>query len=524
VLFLINEKDDHNVDIAEKTLKKKYPSIVGYYRVDIGGEDKTKLEEFRQTVMNMVRNNPSWSSQVVSAEAYKIKIKLREHFEKTKSPHITRDEFDEIAKNYGVQDERIEDILEDLHILGICLWYKKEDMEEFNMLVLNPDWITNGIYRIINKGNKERKYKLTVKNGTEILRDDTRYEYSTDNVAYLFRLMKVYELAFFKDKSNIFIPGILPIDMPDGLPTFDNANDRLTISFVVEESLPPSIVTRVIVQRNEFGEIFNENLLWRKGAVLKYQDGDATALVVEDARSVIVRVKGVNKTTYIASLRETIKRIFDSYQVIKPDLKYEVLLPEEAKASDSIRISEEQYKPLMLSEDVISDFINAQQPYRYRKMDIPLTETAQVYNIYNININSINMEIKEANIKNSLNKGSTINNSGTTVYKSPGTMVNSKKITLNLPSAVDKKQFSQVLAMLEEFLKSEQAKKLTDNDFKAAQTELAKAYEQGHKKGWERLRGFLSDAANIATIGTAISAFLAIHPEIPQTIISMFGD
>ena len=406
VLFLINEKDGHNADIAEKTLKNEYPSIAGYYRVDIGDkENTTKLKEFRQTVMDMVRNNPSWNSQVVSVEAYKIKSKLREHFEETKSPHITRDEFNNIAKICGAQDEH-EGILKDLHTLGICLWYNEEDMKDFNMLVLNPDWITNGIYRIINKGFKEHEHILTVQKGTEILKDDKRYKYSTDNVAYLFRLMRVYELAFFKDKStdNIFIPGILPIDMPDKLSISDYTSDCLTMSFVVEKALPPDIVTRIIVQRNELGEIFNEDLLWRKGAVLKYQNGDAIALVIEDARSVTVRVKGADRTPYIASLRETVKGIFESYQVIKPDLKYEVLIPEEAKASDSMRISGERQEPLMLTEDIINVYSKRQMLYLDPVTErlFSLLETVLAYRVNNITNNyyaPVNIELNNCVVK-----------------------------------------------------------------------------------------------------------------------------
>jgi len=232
ILFLINEKDDHRADIAEKTLKDEYPSIVDYYRVDIGSKDKTKLKEFRQTVMDTVRSNPSWNIQVVSMEAYNIKNDLRAHFDKKKSPHITREEFDEIARNCGASAVRIEGILKDLHTLGICLWYDKPEMEDFNTLVLNPDWITNGIYRIINQSYKEHEHKLTTSKGTEILRNDERYKYPHDKVAYLFKLMRLYELAFFDNTDNIFIPGILPIDRPDGLPVFDDAKDRLTMSFV----------------------------------------------------------------------------------------------------------------------------------------------------------------------------------------------------------------------------------------------------------------------------------------------------
>jgi len=38
--------------------------------------------------------------------------------------------------------------LKDLHYLGVSLWYA--DMDEYETLVLNPEWISQGVYRIIN--------------------------------------------------------------------------------------------------------------------------------------------------------------------------------------------------------------------------------------------------------------------------------------------------------------------------------------------------------------------------------------
>jgi GTPase SAR1 family protein len=386
VLFLINEKDNHRADIAEKTLKDDYPSIVGYYRVDIGNdEDKTKLKEFRQTVMDTVSRNPSWNNQVVSMEAYKIKNKLREHFNKIKAPHIKRDEFDEIAKGCGASAERIEDILNDLNTLGICLWYNKAEMEDFNMLVLNPDWITNGIYRIINQSYNERTHILTTSKGKEILKNDKRYEYPQEKVAYLFKLMRLYELAFFNDIDNIFIPGILPVDRPDGLPVFDDPRDRLTMSFVVEKALPPSIAARIIVQHSD--EIFDEKLLWRKGAVLKYKDSDTFARIIEENRSINICVKGTEKKAYIASLRETIKGIFDDYKVIKPDLEYEVFLPKDIEKSE-LSSQLESKKPKMVPEEDIIGYLQAKFPYLLdtrNKRRIPLDvldKAAQKYGLH----------------------------------------------------------------------------------------------------------------------------------------------
>jgi GTPase SAR1 family protein len=523
VLFLINEVDDHKADIAEKTLIKEYPSILGYYRIDIGSKDKTKLKEFRKTVMDTVCSNPSWNSQIVSMEAYKIKNKLREHFDKTKDPHITREQFDEIAKSCGASAVRIEDILNDLNTLGICLWYNKPEMEDFNTLVLNPDWITNGIYKIINQSYNEHKHKLTKSEGTEILKNDKRYEYPRDKVAFLFRLMKLYELTFFENTDNIFIPGILPIDMPDELPAFDNVNDRLTMSFIVEKALPPSITARIIVQRSE--EIFDEKLLWRKGAVLKYKDGDTIALLTEESRSITVCVKGTEKTPYIASLRKTIKAIFDDYKGIKPDLKYEVLLPEKSEESKSPSQFEEE-KPLMLSEKTIDVYAKNKTLYLDPVTErlFSLLETCIVYGVGDKVTNKFYESCmkEETNIKNSNNTNSNIGDNITNVENSPNAITNSTVI-LNLPEAVDEKLFVEILQMLEKFLESDQAENILTKDTKALKSKTDEARKLGFKEGWQRLRGFLSNAANITTIGTAISMYLAAHPEIPEAIRLLFN-
>jgi GTPase SAR1 family protein len=386
VLILINEKDDHNADIAEKTLKNEYPSIKGYYRVDIGSEDKTELEKFRLMVMEEVRNNPSWNNQIVSSEAYKIKNDLCVFFEESKSPHITREQFDVIAKRCGVDGKRAEAILGDLHALGVCLWYNEVEMQKFRMLVLNPDWITNGIYRIINNGFKERKRKLTVLDAVEMLRNDTHYQYPCDKVKYLFELMKVYELAFFENENadHIFIPAILSVDSPDELPDFPYG-ERLTMSFAVDKTLPPNMVSRLVVQRHKEAE--NKEQLWRKGAVLYYGEGNAIAIITEDGRNIKIQVKGADKTAYLTSLRETLKDIFESYKAIKPDLWYEVLMPEEMKEEPhSLQLAGKSNKEsLMLKEEVITGYLRAERHYfdAPNERDIPLERTGREYKISN---------------------------------------------------------------------------------------------------------------------------------------------
>jgi len=128
------------------------------------------------------------------------------------------------------------------------------------------------------------------------------------------------------------------------------------------------------------------------------------------------------------------------------------------------------------------------------------------------------MTITENRVKAN-NSVVTQGNNNNTVLDSPDAIVGS---TIQLPATVSEELFSSILEMLEKFLESKQAGKLEYDSIKTLQTEITEARKQGHKKGWGRLREFLSDTANIATIGTAIGAFLAAHPGIPQAIASLF--
>ena len=60
--------------------------------------------------------------------------------------HIDKKVFLDIAQKHKVKSP--EKLLKDLHALGISLWY--DSMEQYQTLILNPEWISEGVYKIIN--------------------------------------------------------------------------------------------------------------------------------------------------------------------------------------------------------------------------------------------------------------------------------------------------------------------------------------------------------------------------------------
>jgi GTPase SAR1 family protein len=328
-LFLINEKDGHKPLIEKKTLKDDYPFVSGYYNVNIGDLNTANLEAFRQSVIKMVRNNPAWNNQEMRADAYRIKEDLRNLFLNNKVDFITHETFNSIADKQGALRKDYNKILEHLNTLGICLWYNTPNMRDFNNLVLNPDWITHGIYRIINWGHNQEKHILSVDDGKFIFTNiDDKKRYPKDKIRFLFKLMREFELAFFENEREnvVFVPLLLSPDRPDELPSF-RSNDRLTMIYEVRKALPPNIASRLIVRR--YREINNEKELWRKGAVLHYDMDNTEALIIESDRTLTVQAKGKNKTPFIVNLRETLNDIFKSYEQLNYELSYELIVPPE---------------------------------------------------------------------------------------------------------------------------------------------------------------------------------------------------
>jgi len=97
VYILINKRDPHPPKIPITTLKENYP-VIDCYTLSIKDE-KDKLENFRKVVTRYIKNNPSWSNQVIPANYFNVKKELEQHFaDNKKEEYIDIAKFKEIAK------------------------------------------------------------------------------------------------------------------------------------------------------------------------------------------------------------------------------------------------------------------------------------------------------------------------------------------------------------------------------------------------------------------------------------------
>ena len=299
VFIQVNIRDKHIPVIPINSLCENY-SIAGVYPFSID-KDRNELESFRKIITEYIKNNPSWNSLEIPANYFNVKKVLEQRFENKKDEYINIEEFKKIAQRNGA--DNLERLLESLHALGICLRYK--NMADFDTLVLNPEWISQGVYKIINWVHNQGKHSINICDFSTVFEDEAA-RYPEDKHPFLFKLMERFELAYETEKKNcLIIPHLLHEDRPKILPDFP-VGDSLMLRYKAELPLPPNTISRFIVRHNEEMKKDSESLVWRYGVVL--EDGNGSIALVRESKEhmITVSVKGAKRTVYLNNHHNTV--------------------------------------------------------------------------------------------------------------------------------------------------------------------------------------------------------------------------
>jgi len=194
----------------------------------------------------------------------------------------------------------------------------------FVQALINPRWITEAVYKIINsKELAENKGVLKKKTLRDIL-DNKKYPERKHD--YIIELMKKFELCFSVDEHTVLIPDLLKVDEPEFEFDYDTS-----LKFLLEyDFLPKSVIARFIVKRHKD---IKEALRWRTGVVLEDKDFNSIAVVKVDERDkkIYIYVNGEQKRDCFSVVRKTFKEINDSFE--KMEVKEMVPLPDQKEIS-----------------------------------------------------------------------------------------------------------------------------------------------------------------------------------------------
>jgi internalin A len=307
VILVGNKCDQHEMDIAKRSLREKYPNI----RSIIGTSASTgeHIEELRQKIQEEVRAMPQ--VRVLFSADY---LAVKDEMETLSAAHISHEEFVKVCEKHGVSDEADQDTLLDLlHDLGTVLYFRDADGNPLlpALGVLNPNWVTGGVYRIVTNAKLKdtHKGKLSMPLLREILHEPAYTRHIDDIV----KLLERFELCYRTDDSSYWLPSLMEKDEPADLGDFSSA---MKFEYWYPE-LPRSVIVRFIVKVH--ARIL-DNKVWRYGAVLKL-DGN-TALVRADERdkrvSIFIAGEESTRRDMLAFLRAQFDEIHTMFE-LPPD-------------------------------------------------------------------------------------------------------------------------------------------------------------------------------------------------------------
>jgi GTPase SAR1 family protein len=330
VFILVNKQDESSVDIDENGLSDKYQCIQDFDYLSLK-DDRQKLITFKEKIEKYIKNNPAWNKGMPKFW-FDVKEQLRKKFSDSDNTidFIPPEEFAIIAKDSGVIEEKnIEEMRNALHSLGVCLYYKQ--IKQLDTYILNPNWITNGIYKIINWLSAAKQDYKVMFSDLETIFIDNLGKYPKDKQELLFKLLILYDLAYpyktEEDGEALVLPALLSEKQPyRNMENDFPVSQSLYMRYKADTELPPDTISRFIVQHHrEIMSMGGEQIVWRRGVKLGDGAGN-TALVVEDiyTREIKVCVKGPEHIVYLDKLRNTLNTIFESYKSNYPTLEYAV--------------------------------------------------------------------------------------------------------------------------------------------------------------------------------------------------------
>lgn len=308
VVLVLNKIKEYPFDVNRNALQRKYPFIREFVKTDC--EDATGIEELRR-VVERETDNLKHLRAAFPASWFSIKDNLAE----MQRNYLSFEEYRHECARLGEQDPRAQESLAfHLHNLGIALNYK-DDPRLKDTHVLNPHWVTSGIYKILNANRLERqKGEIGLKELPSIL---NAKEYPKKMHGFLLNLMKKFELCFgLEGREDVYlIPELLDKQETKEARKFDPA-ECLNFQYqypVLPEGLLPRFVVRTHVLSDDMPR-------WRTGVILKLEDNFALVRADAQERRVLININGpaASRRRLLSIIRANFDRIHASIKNLKP--------------------------------------------------------------------------------------------------------------------------------------------------------------------------------------------------------------
>ena len=312
VIVVGNQVDQKSLDIDRRGLQQKYPHIVSF--IETSCSNNKGIDKLRREIKEQIAQLPHVFDDFPESW-FAVKTQLEE----LDVDYIEYHEYQKICTENKVTDEQNQStLISFLHDLGIALNFR-DDPRLKQDSVLNPEWVTNGVYDILNDNALMTKHKGILRRSM-LQRILDSSSYPVDKHLFILDIMGKFELCFplegFQD-GRYLLPDLLSKEEPE------TGEWDETLPFQYHYSvLPGSIISRFIVRTNQ---LIAKNTYWRNGVVLEKNANKALVKADREDRKIFIWVKGNPSTRRV--LLESIRDQFDYIHSTIPGIEMEEKVP-----------------------------------------------------------------------------------------------------------------------------------------------------------------------------------------------------
>ncbi len=342
VIVVLNKQGEHPFDVNRGGLLQKYPNVKGFVATEC--KNGYGIGELRKTIKHETDGLEGLRAKF-PAQWFRIKDRLGGMEEN----YLTFERYREICGELGEEKSTAQENLAGyLHTLGIALNYC-DDQRLSHLHVLNPRWVVEGIYRIINARTlAERHGEL---HGGDLKNILPSKAYPREMHGYLIDLMKKFELCFsLPEGGHFLVPDLLKKEQAEAARGF---KEEECLHFRYDYGatpIPEGLLPRFIVRTHALSR---ELPRWLTGVVLEFEGNQALVRADRADKKVFIWISGPppGRRRLLAIIRSDFDRIHSDIKQLKPTelvavpdhpdvtVKYQDLLACENSGAPTIQVN-----------------------------------------------------------------------------------------------------------------------------------------------------------------------------------------
>ncbi|MBN2005702.1 MAG: hypothetical protein JXA21_20260 [Anaerolineae bacterium] len=307
ILVVGNKTDQHPLDLNRRALLAQFPTVQAILETSCA--TGKGILELRDAITGQVASMPHVTNPLVTTW-FDVKSEL----EAMDADYILYAEYTRLCREKQVDNPDSQRVLLGfLHDLGVVLHFPDPRLETTN--ILNPEWVTQGVYRILNTRLPFAEPGILTWDMLARILDDEPYQ---EKRMFIVDMMQKFELCYeLPDRKNTYLlPDLLPKEELD-TGAWEDAL-RFEIHYPV---LPGSILTRLIVRMHRL-----ITTVWRVGVLLACDGNEALVKADLSANRIAIAVRGSGsgRREMLARIRENLEAIHASLAGLQPAEKVPV--------------------------------------------------------------------------------------------------------------------------------------------------------------------------------------------------------